>query len=174
MAYVTLPVRIEYYIHDTDPHKTRTTGVYLPATTPAADVASFALSYATLLLALLNASLTHFYIIKSRWDATAPYDSLNADVRRVGAFVFSTETAGQRAVIAIPSVDSSIVLSSGPWAGQAIDTDNVEVAEFLTTITDNTAPVRICDPENNKITALSVAYRQHRIPPLPPWQMDRL
>lgn len=54
---------------------------------------------------------------------------------RVGVFVFATSTLGQYAVIDVPGIRDSCILSSGQNAGIAIDVLNPDIVTFIDAIT---------------------------------------
>jgi hypothetical protein len=57
-----------------------------------------------------------------------------SDARIVGVFIFATATDSERAVIVVPSFDTSKTLTTGPLAGIAIDQADADVAAFVAEI----------------------------------------
>lgn len=78
--------------------------------------------------------------------------------QRHGVFVFSTATPDQYAIIAIPGLLNSLLMTTGPGAGVAIDTTMPAVAALVAELTNGTW----CNKYGYIITTLEAAYLQVR------------
>lgn len=78
--------------------------------------------------------------------------------QRHAVFVFSTDTADQYAIIAVPGLRDELLMASGPGAGVLIDRDNPSVAAFVAELTSG----RWCNRFGRVLVELEAAYLQVR------------
>lgn len=81
-----------------------------------------------------------------------------SDVRRTGVFIFSTATEDQYAIVVVAGLRETVLMTTGPAAGIAIDLAEPSVAAFVALLTNGTWVNKF----GHVITALESAYLQVR------------
>lgn len=89
----------------------------------------------------------------------APGDpSIYSILQRVGVFVFSTATAGQYAIIEIPGLTDSWLMTTGPGYGILIDQSKPEIGAFIAEMVSG----RWCNKFGYVLTECDSAFLQVR------------
>lgn len=115
-------------------------------------------------LASVLTPLTGCVLIKQRIKYISkpeirPTASNSTPIVRAGAFYFDCQLDTPDAIITIPSIKDSIILTAEPLAGVGIDTTNADVIAFIETVIGVNATNQFGDA----ITALIAAYRVSRV-----------
>jgi hypothetical protein len=126
-----------------------------------------ALSYAAAirpLAAALSSAICIEYSVIVRWTETSkPAPAATSDTQRVGAFIFETSTAGNRAIVLLPSLDETyLVTPPDPFAGIKIDQADTDIAAFITAMESGLAGVEPVSPFALDLVTCTEAYRQER------------
>lgn len=82
-----------------------------------------------------------------------------SDTRRQGVFIFGESPDGL-AVVRLPSILESVLMTSGPYAGIEIDQSLPAVAAFVAALTNGIGGVIPCDPMAIDLGDLATAYMQ--------------
>jgi len=84
---------------------------------------------------------------------------LDSDVTRQGTFIFTTAAAGL-AVVRVPSIESSRLESTGPYAGIRIDQSQAAVGALIDALTNGLAGVEPCGPFVSDLVTIDQAYKE--------------
>jgi len=103
---------------------------------------------------LVEARITY----KARITDPATPD-VGASLKRRGMFFLVTSDSTPDAIVEIPAITDSVLVTTGPTAGYEIDASNVDVAIFLSALIDTPA----CNPFGDVSTELDAAYIQSRV-----------
>lgn len=82
-----------------------------------------------------------------------------SDTRRQGIFIFGEAPDGL-AVVRLPSILESMLTTSGPYAGIAIDQSIPAVAAFISALVSGIGGVVPCDPMAIDLGDIAAAYMQ--------------
>jgi hypothetical protein len=114
---------------------------------------------ASAVLALSGAILVKMRIV---YKADLKDASLVADaptIKQTGVFIFSTEDDNPYAVVEVPGLKDSVLVTTGPGAGVDIDTGNPDAADFIAIVEDGI----YCSPFGDDIATIVTAYLQSRV-----------
>lgn len=156
MALVLRPYHIRLSFIDNDGAES-TCSTHIPSSAGAGAGLSFALAWRNLVIPLSDAVNTDADLIVG-WTETTPAPAgAGANVRRAGTFIFNT-SAGELASIRVPSIDESLLLTSGPYAGIGIDLASSDVAAFVSAIAGGVGGVQACDPFLDDLVSVASAF----------------
>ena len=82
-----------------------------------------------------------------------------SSIKRCGVFIFDTTDADHQALVQVPAILDSVLVTTEPGAGVLIDTDNADIAALIAELLS----IPVTDPFANDITELVAAYRQSRV-----------
>jgi hypothetical protein len=150
--------RIDVWLIDYDRTRLATTGVYVSASVPIADVEAFAFAYAQRIYNACNAGILKITIRTHNYWVPHEQAPGAAVVQRCGAFVFDSEQAGHRALVWVPSLDETLLLADGLKIDQAA----AAVSDLVTFLINGDGTVHACSPEQKLLSNLSTAYYQFR------------
>lgn len=103
---------------------------------------------------VIGARITYKY----RLDSVITPGSGEPLIRR-GTFLFAVDPPSPAAIVAVPSINDSTLVTSGPLAGYQIDRTNSDVAAFIEAIVSN----GVTNQFGDDITACIVAAIQSRV-----------
>lgn len=156
MALVLRPYHVRLSFIDNDGAES-TCSTHIPSSAGAGAGLSFALAWRDLVIPLSDAVNTASDLVIN-WTETTPAPAgAGANVRRAGTFIFTT-AAGELAAVRVPSIDESLLLTSGPYAGIAIDLAAPDVAAFVSAIADGLGGVQPCDLFLDDLVSVSSAF----------------
>lgn len=126
------------------------------STYSAADSAASALGSAVL-------SITGCVIVRQRIRYQAVNDdpilaAVGSSILQCGVFIFECGDSNPLAIVQVPSIVDSALVTTGTGSGVLIDTTISDVADFISLI-EGGLPT---NPFGDDITVLSAAYRQSR------------
>lgn len=81
-----------------------------------------------------------------------------SDVKRQGVFIFEGIDEDKKALVAVPGILDSLLVTDGPGSGTLIDTSLTDVE----TVVDECIAGIWCNPFGDDIVTLIAAYRQSR------------
>jgi hypothetical protein len=115
-------------------------------------------------LASVVASLTDAELVRSRLqyrfvNEAYTIGAIGSAVKRCGVFIYECAGIDQQALIEVPSIRETLLLTSGPSAGVEIDREDAGVIAF----NDLMVSVGACNPFVALIETLLIAYRQSRV-----------
>jgi hypothetical protein len=98
--------------------------------------------------------------IIARWTETLTTTAgEESAVGRQGTFLFEA-ASGNFAVVRVPSLDSSLLLTTGPFANIAIDLAATPITDLVTALASGVAGIEACDPWGLDLVELAVAYME--------------
>lgn len=158
MAIVAITMRVRLWFRDNDGAESSSL-VNIPAGTALDSALAFMASWRLLAMAIssagcYDAELLVRYAESEYWGAP-----VGSDVNRQGVLIFGTDPSAL-AVVRVPSLDTALLLSSGPYAGIAIDQAAPAVAALVTALASGLSGVSACDPLADDLGALATAYMQ--------------
>jgi len=122
-------------------------------------IAAQGISLAAIIAPVTNCELVRlrvrYRVIQSSPGAAAD----GSTVKRTGVFIFNCPTDNPLALIGIPGILDSALLTTEPGAGVLIDLANTDVAAFITLIDGGIA----VNPFGDDIGGISTAYLQMRV-----------
>lgn len=155
MAVVQVQPRVELVLRDAS-NSEASTSVYVRRGISAAAGLS---AVADLRSAVIPASgctpIEGRYVLKFDEHSPANGGGVAADT---GVFVFDTATTGQHLIVALPGLNPSVVMTTGPGAGVDIDVTRPAIVALINAIIAGPW----CNPFGYAPTALAVAIYQKR------------
>jgi len=95
-----------------------------------------------------------------RWTETITRGAgTQADVFRHGVFIFETAVP-DLAIVHVPSIDLSVLETTGAFAGIRIDQTDSDVAAFIDALCNGLGGVQACDPFDHDLVQISQAYQE--------------
>lgn len=95
-----------------------------------------------------------------RWTETNSSGAgSQSDSFRHGVFIIETAVP-DLAVIRVPSIDLSLLETTGPFAGIRIDQSNTDVIAFIDALCNGIGGIQPCDPFGNDLVQISQAYKE--------------
>lgn len=155
MAYVALPMRVRLLWVDDDSTES-TSIIHIPAATDFDSALSFLTSWRQLAIAISSATCYGADLIVRYSENESPAPGADSDVLRSGVLLFGIDPLA-RTVVRVPSIDTSVAESSGPYAGIAIDQSNTAIVALVTALDSGIAGTEPCDPFGDDIGVLSTA-----------------
>ena len=138
---------------------TAVTQLRYPSSLTHADIASDATAFGAILASLTGAVLITLRI-KYRSEPYLPVLLTGGSpITRTGIFFFSTGESTPDALVSVPAIKDSVVLSSGPGAGVQIDLSNSDVVAFGDAVVTN----GMSNPFADVFVSLFAAYIQSRV-----------
>lgn len=115
-------------------------------------------------LASALASLTEAVLVRQRIRYRVVTDEittaeLGSSIKRCGVFIWACIDDEHQALVSLPSIVESVIVTTEPGAGVLIDTSDALVIAF----TDELIAQGVTDPFANEISSLIAAYRQSRV-----------
>jgi hypothetical protein len=131
----------------------------LKSDTSESDLWAFAFAWRSLVENVSSAVCVELDII-ARWTETLTTTAGDESaVGRQGVFLFGN-TLGDFAAVRVPSLDSSLLLSDGVYAGIAIDLASLPVADLATALASGVGGIEACDPWGLDLVELAIAYME--------------
>lgn len=114
-------------------------------------------------LASLIAPMSDAVLVRYRICYRFQYDDIGvaesgAAVVNAGAFLLMCDPPAPPAVVIVPAIKDSLLLTDGPTAGYGIDRSNSDVVAFL----EQLIAMNVSNTFGDAITAIEAAYRQSR------------
>jgi len=115
-------------------------------------------------LASVVASVSGAVLVRQRIKYRAVNDSptpaaIGSSITRCGVFILTCQPDTPDAIVTVPAIVDSVILTSGPTAGYGIDTANGDVIAFF----DELVAAEATNPFADAITAIDAAYVQSRV-----------
>jgi len=124
-----------------------------------ASALTFVSSWRSIVSALSSAVCIEADVVL-RWSETATGGAgAQSDALRHGVFIFETAVP-DLATVRVPSLDQSLLETSGPYADIRIDQTLTAVADFIAALTAGAAGVQPCDPFENDLLTIAEAYKE--------------
>jgi len=115
-------------------------------------------------LASVLVSMTGGVLVRQRIKYSVVRDpsssaAIGSSIKRRGAMFFSTVGLGAVGMVEVPGITDSVLVTSGPTDGYAIDLSNSDISAFSDALIDNQAS----DPFGDAFEALLGGYVQSRV-----------
>jgi len=133
--------------------------IYLSAATDYTTAIAHMLAMRDLAVALSSAACFGADFSIRYAENTAPAPAPESDNDRHGVLIFGADP-DLLAIVRVPSIQSSLLLASGPYAGIALDQDAPALAAFVEALASGIAGIAACDPFGDDLGALATAYMQ--------------
>lgn len=156
MAWVQLPMLARLQFRDNDGAES-TCQTNLPVASGPAAGLSFVASWRPVVEALSSAVCFEADLILRWTETSVPSVSTDSDVFRHGVFIFDTAVP-DLAVFRVPSLDQSMLETTGPFAGVHIDQTLAAVIALVDALTNGISGIEACDPFENDLLTLSSAF----------------
>jgi len=138
---------------------TGVTQLNAPSTLDREVIAADAAALAAIVVPLTNCSLIGIRVRYKTEPALPVLLTGGSPITKTGIFFFSTGPSTPDALVSVPALKDSVVLSSGPTAGVGIDLSNTDVMTFASAVVSG----GMSNPFADVFTALFAAYIQSRV-----------
>lgn len=156
MAWVQIPMLARLNFRDNDGAES-TCQTNLPTAAGAAGGLSFVASWRPIVEALSSATCIEADLILRWTETSVPDVGMDTDVFRHGVLIFDTSVP-DLAVIRVPSLDQSVLETTGPFAGVHIDQTQSAVIALVDALTNGVSGVEPLDPFEHDLVTLSSAF----------------
>lgn len=158
MSFVAMTMRVRLLWRDNDGAESSSL-VNIPSGTTLVSALSFLSSWRALASAISSAGCTGADLIIRFGENEPASAGAGSNVLRSGVLIFGSDPDGLAAVH-VPSIDTALILSSGPYAGIGLDTAAPALAAFVAALASGIAGVAACDPLAADLGELATAYTQ--------------
>jgi hypothetical protein len=158
MALVATTMRVRLLWIDNDGAESSSM-INIPAATGLDSALSFLASWRQLAMAISSATCYGADLIVRYGENENFSASDGSDVLRNGVLIFGADPDGLAAVH-VPSIDVALILTSGAYAGIALDLAAPALAAFIAALASGIAGVAACDPLAADLGDLTTAYMQ--------------
>lgn len=158
MAFVQQTLLAQLRFRDNDGAEA-TCQANLPTSVSPASALAFVSSWRGVVSALSSAVCIEADVIVRWKEVTPAASSGSSDALRQGVFIFDTSVP-DFATVRVPSLDQSLLETTGPYAGVQIDQTLAAVLAFTDALATGLAGVEACDPFVNDLLTLVQAYKE--------------
>lgn len=138
---------------------TAVTLLHAPSSLTVAEIDADATALASILASLTGAVLVKQRIKYRNRPETRPVPASDTPIHEQAVFIFTTTDDDPKAIVQVPSIKESIMLTTGFGAGYIVDLMLTDVIAFI----DAAISLPVCSPFSDGATAIESAYRQSRV-----------
>jgi len=138
---------------------TAVTLLHTPSSLTVAEIDADAMALASILASLTDCTLVKSRIKYRNRPEERPVPVSDTPIHEQAVFIFATDDVTPLALIAVPSIKDSIMLTTGFGSGFIVDTSLDDVIAFI----DACISLPVCSPFSDEAISLESAYRQSRV-----------
>lgn len=120
---------------------------------------TFLASWRAIVISLSSATCTDADLIVRYVEPAPASAGAGSDCLRSGTFILDTATA-DLAVVRVPSIDVTMLESSGPYAGIRVDQTITAIIDFVAALTSGIGGVEPCDPFASDLVIIDQAFKE--------------